>query len=116
MKHDRCAVARDERSESQDCAAPRCRSRGSRRSPRATIAIGVAALAACALSWSSLVYGDTTLPAFAAVKASYLSSEAILLDRHGVPLAEMRIDPKVRRLEWVSLADVSPIMAGDFAT
>ena len=34
-----------------------------------------------------------------------------LLDRHGAPLSELRVDAKVRRLDWVPLADVSPAMA-----
>ena len=54
---------------------------------------------------------DTGLPSFETVKAAYVSSEALLLDRHGIPLSELRVDPKVRRLDWVSLADISPAMA-----
>ncbi len=51
------------------------------------------------------------LPTFAAVRASWVSSEALLVDRHGVPLSELRIDPKLRRLEWVPLATVSPALS-----
>jgi len=51
-----------------------------------------------------------TAPSFAAVKAAYVSSEALLLDRHGVPLSELRVDNRIRRLDWVSLADISPAM------
>ena len=65
---------------------------------------------ACACGGAPAAYGDA-LPSFAAVEASYPSSQAILLDRHGAPLSEMRVDAKVRRLEWVPLADVSPTMA-----
>ena len=50
-------------------------------------------------------------PAFADVKASYVSSDAVLLDRHGAPLAGTRVDAKVRRLDWVTLAEVSPAMS-----
>ena len=50
-------------------------------------------------------------PSFAAVKASYVSSEAILLDRHGAPLSALRLDNKVRRLAWVPLPEVSPALA-----
>ena len=44
------------------------------------------------------------------MKAGYVSSEALLLDRHGAPLSELRVNAKVRQLEWVALADVSPAM------
>jgi hypothetical protein len=34
-----------------------------------------------------------------------------LLDRRGVPLSEVRIDPRVRQLDWIGLTDVSPAVA-----
>ena len=72
--------------------------------------LGFAALAPAA-------YAESTLaPSFAEVKAAYVSSEAVLLDRHGEPLSEIRVDPQVRRLDWVSLADVSPAMAAMLIT
>jgi len=49
-------------------------------------------------------------PAFSSIKAGYCRSEAILLDRHGDPLHELRMDPRGRRLEWVPLARVSPAL------
>lgn len=49
-------------------------------------------------------------PSFEAVRASYVSSEAVLLDRHGAPLAELRVDRSARRLAWVPLAEVSPAL------
>lgn len=49
-------------------------------------------------------------PAFTAVKAGYCRSEALLLDRHGDPLHELRLDPRGRRLEWVPLTQVSPAL------
>ena len=61
--------------------------------------------------WTLAAQAATMPPSFAAVKAAYVSSEALLLDRHGAPLSELRVDNKVRRLDWVSLADVSPTMA-----
>ncbi|TAN40215.1 MAG: penicillin-binding protein 1C [Nitrospirae bacterium] len=48
------------------------------------------------------------LPSYEQVKASYRKSEAVLLDRHGAVLHDLRIDPNGRRLEWVSLRDISP--------
>ena len=51
------------------------------------------------------------LPSFADVKSGYGTSEALLLDRHGVPLSEIRVDPRVRQLDWIPLAEVSPAVA-----
>jgi len=48
------------------------------------------------------------LPSFADVKSTYGTSEALLLDRHSAPLSEVRLDPRVRQLDWIRLADVSP--------
>jgi penicillin-binding protein 1C len=50
-------------------------------------------------------------PSFAQVKSAYGTSEALLLDRHGTPLSEIRIDPRVRQLDWIPLADISPAMS-----
>ncbi|MDB5888032.1 MAG: hypothetical protein JWM03_904 [Rhodocyclales bacterium] len=43
------------------------------------------------------------LPTFEQVKSAYIPSDAILLDRHGEPLADLRLNPSVRRLPWVEL-------------
>ncbi|MBB5019986.1 penicillin-binding protein 1C [Chitinivorax tropicus] len=48
------------------------------------------------------------LPAFQAVRQGWQPSESWLLDRRGAILASKRINPHVRRLEWVSLPDISP--------
>lgn len=50
------------------------------------------------------------MPTFAEVKAAYLPSEGWLLDRNGEILAEKRLDPQVRRLAWVALAEISPAL------
>ncbi|HND23211.1 MAG TPA: transglycosylase domain-containing protein [Rhodocyclaceae bacterium] len=50
------------------------------------------------------------LPAFADVKAAARPSVAVLLARDGTPLAERRLDPQVRRLEWVGLPALSPVL------
>jgi penicillin-binding protein 1C len=50
------------------------------------------------------------IPAFADVKAAARPSVAVLLARDGTPLAERRIDPHVRRLEWVALNSFSPAL------
>lgn len=51
-----------------------------------------------------------SLPTPAQVRAAYRSSEAQLLDRHGVPVQSLRIDMTVRRLDWVALSDISPAL------
>ncbi|NTV10758.1 MAG: transglycosylase domain-containing protein, partial [Zoogloea sp.] len=50
------------------------------------------------------------LPSFEQVRAATHSSYAVLLDRHGHPLQDLRLDARVRRLEWVSLRNYSPAL------
>ena len=50
------------------------------------------------------------LPDFAEVRAAFLSSEATLLDRHGEPIQQLRVNLRERRLPWVALEDVSPAL------
>lgn len=66
---------------------------------------GMAGLILCA---GAFFADDRYIPDFSETKAAYHPSEAWLLDRHGEILAVRRIDDKVRRLEWVSLNDISP--------
>lgn len=47
---------------------------------------------------------------FEAVKSSYQQSEALLLDRNGEILHELRVDAKGRRLEWATIDDISPAL------
>jgi penicillin-binding protein 1C len=54
-------------------------------------------------------------PAFALlsyneVKTSYQKSDAVLLDRHGIVINELRVDSKGRRLGWAELKDISPAL------
>jgi penicillin-binding protein 1C len=49
-------------------------------------------------------------PAFEAVRAGYRPSDLALLDRHGDPVHEVRVDPTRRRLAWTPLASVSPAL------
>ncbi|MEW6185614.1 MAG: penicillin-binding protein 1C [Thermodesulfobacteriota bacterium] len=53
---------------------------------------------------------DPSLPSFEKVKAAYKKSDALLLDRHGQVLHELRTDPQGRRLEWIKLEEVSPAL------
>ena len=50
------------------------------------------------------------LPDFATVRHAEARSDAQLFDRHGELLQEMRVNARVRRLEWVALADISPAL------
>ncbi len=49
-------------------------------------------------------------PSFPSIKASYQSSDAVLLDRQGEVIHELRIDLHARKLEWVTLPDISPAL------
>ncbi len=46
-------------------------------------------------------------PAFAAVRDAVRRSDAMLLDREGRPLQEMRVDNKHRVLDWAPLSEIS---------
>lgn len=50
------------------------------------------------------------MPDFQQVKAGWRSSDVALMDRNGQPLQRMRVDARVRRLDWVTLTDISPAM------
>lgn len=50
------------------------------------------------------------VPAFAEVRAGFVSSYAVLQDRHGAFLHARRIDLGRNRLAWVPLADISPAL------
>ncbi len=71
----------------------------------AAIARAFAVLLACTAASAPL---QAEVPSFAQVRADWRSSDAQLLDRHGELLQTLRIDRQVRRLQWVSLQDVSP--------
>lgn len=50
------------------------------------------------------------LPSFTEVKQDWRTSDVQLLDRHGVPIQRVRVDPKQRKLDWVSLPEISPAL------
>ena len=74
----------------------------------AALALMLALTLALTLSTGALAAGAPLTPG--QVKAAYRSSEAQLLDRHGEWLQSLRVDPRVRRLPWVALADISPAL------
>jgi penicillin-binding protein 1C len=47
---------------------------------------------------------------FQQVRAGYIGSESLLLDRHGEVLHELRINNRSRRLDWVRLPEISPAL------
>lgn len=55
--------------------------------------------------FTTYAYATST---FNEVKNSYKKSDAVLLDRRGGIIHELRVDEKGRRLEWISLKDISP--------
>jgi penicillin-binding protein 1C len=50
------------------------------------------------------------IPRFEDVKNAYAKSDALLLDRHGEVIHELRVNAKGRRLGWAVLKDVSPAL------
>lgn len=64
-------------------------------------------LLACTLAAACASGAARALPSYDDVRAAWRSSDAVLLDRHGAPLAALRIDRDARRLDWVRLEDVS---------
>ncbi|MFT3735302.1 MAG: transglycosylase domain-containing protein [Rhodocyclaceae bacterium] len=67
-------------------------------------------LATVLLCCASIASAAQVLPGFEQVRASWIASDSVLLDRNGEPLADLRLDPRVRRLPWVSLQSLSPAM------
>jgi penicillin-binding protein 1C len=51
---------------------------------------------------------SAAIPSFAQIKAARTSSEALILDRYGEVIHEMRIDLMGRRLDWKNLQEISP--------
>lgn len=60
--------------------------------------------------WPVLGVPVPPAPAFTALRAAFRPSDLLLLDRHGEVIQEVRTDPKRRRLQWVSLGEVSPAL------
>jgi penicillin-binding protein 1C len=66
-------------------------------------AIAIFLIASCAHSTRASAPFDE-------IKASYQSSDTLILDRHGELLHRLRTDASVRRGQWVALADISPAL------
>ena len=78
--------------------------------PVASLLVWRIALLAAGLGLAVSAAAVQPLPAFAEVKASAVPSVGVLLARDGTPLAERRLNPHVRRLEWVGLHSLSPAL------
>jgi penicillin-binding protein 1C len=72
--------------------------------------IAVIAMFALMISTALVEGASAPLPSFTKVKESRSTSEALLLDRHGEVIHEVRIDPWGRRLEWKALGEISPAL------
>lgn len=70
----------------------------------------IASVARYALALALPVAVHAAAPSFEEAKRLHVPSEAVLLDRNGVLLHEMRVDERVRRLPWVPLDAVSPAL------
>lgn len=70
--------------------------------------IAVAALVV--IAWLADITRVAPPPSPAEVRASYRSSEAQLLDRHGEVVQSLRMDLRGRRLQWTPLDKVSPAL------
>ncbi|HKF30091.1 MAG TPA: transglycosylase domain-containing protein, partial [Candidatus Binataceae bacterium] len=71
-------------------------------------AVAVPIAIAAILTWHATV--PLAPPSFNEVRARWRPSDAQLLDRHGDPVYEMRIDSQGRRLAWVALDEISPAL------
>jgi penicillin-binding protein 1C len=69
---------------------------------------GLRLLLVCAITLTHGAGAHAQAPDFEVVRDNWRSTEARLLDRHGEPLAELRVDFDERRLDWVSARTLSP--------
>ena len=74
------------------------------RSWRTLCKTGLAILLALAV----LTTEASALSTFSQVKSSHRRSDALILDRRGEVIHELRIDRTGRRLDWMELKDISP--------
>lgn len=54
--------------------------------------------------------GHAAPPSLSEVRDGYANSDLAFVDRHGALLQELRQDRKARRLEWTTLAELSPAL------
>lgn len=73
------------------------------------IAGGGVVLAFLLATVTIILVRSVPLPSYQEVRARWQPSEAQLLDRHGLVIHELRVDPAGRRLEWTELAEIAPV-------
>jgi penicillin-binding protein 1C len=73
-------------------------------------AAAASAAALLILGFAAIAARVSLLPEFEAVRARWRPSDAQLLDRHGWPIHEMRVDAHGRRLAWTPLDAISPAL------
>ena len=66
--------------------------------------------AAGAVGLSLLFLPTLLIPSYQEVRSGFTRSEALLLDRHNAIIHELRLDRRGRRLEWVSIDNISPAL------
>ena len=69
----------------------------------------VAALATATFA-AAMMFCWPVVPSFDAMRARWRPSDAQLLDRHGEPIHELRVDAHGRRLAWTPLTAISPAL------
>lgn len=65
-------------------------------------------LITAALVAAALIYEISRIPRVRQVRQDFKSSDQAILDRHGQIIDEVRVNPRVRRLNWVELDEVAP--------
>ncbi len=66
--------------------------------------------AACILFWFFFTKDIYPVASFDQVRSSHAKSDAILLDRHGAVLHELRVGFQGRSLQWANLDAISPVL------
>lgn len=75
-----------------------------------SVIVFVSLVAAFGYFYLALTLPTLSPPSFDQVRKGYRRSDALLLDRHHEVIQELRVNPKARQLDWVSLADISPAL------
>lgn len=57
--------------------------------------------------WNIIALPTFAVPSFNEVKSNWRASDVIFLDRTGSEIQRIRVDKKVRKLDWVKLDDIS---------
>jgi penicillin-binding protein 1C len=78
---------------------------------RIAIAVtGCVILGAGALAFFAMREPAPQVLPFEKVRQAYEKSDGLLLDRHGVPIHELRTDFEGRKLDWIALGEISPAL------